>query len=339
MSFVHELSGEALDPDPEAQDDAQSINSPAFENARGIAAVEAHPESFPDRGNNLTKRTFGDGQDDSGLSSVLIDQGAFIYEEPLTSAPLLHGSSSLSPSSSRSQVSLYVDTTEVKLINQTGAALLHYFKAHVGYIWFDATDPAFTTEALRLAPICPLLLYSMLATASAHKRHFTAEALVAQRYAADAQAYHEECVRLLLTMLDEKESVKDPAFMACSTILRFYEEITAPVHGQEDARHLLGGYASVAESQGEAQQPHSLGDAAFWLHVRQDTYAAIINARSPKIDLLGANLELSNSPEDGVAWAKQATRLHCGVVEFCFGSGPTAGSVQQFHILKQMLAD
>lgn len=41
-----------------------------------------------------------------------------------------------------------------------------------------------------------------------------------------AQNYHEQCVTLLLPMLHNKAAITDGAFLACSTILRFYEEIS-----------------------------------------------------------------------------------------------------------------
>lgn len=91
---------------------------------------------------------------------------------------------------------------------------------------FDVTDPKFTTEILSLAPSCPLLLYSMLATASIHKSRFTVDPGTSNKLAAEADIFHEKCVNMLLPMLHDPSSITDGAFLACSTILRFYEEIS-----------------------------------------------------------------------------------------------------------------
>lgn len=51
--------------------------------------------------------------------------------------------------------------------------------------------------------------------------------------AAEAEKFHAQCVSLLLPMLQDQDSIADGAFLACSTILRFYEEISgksASVH-------------------------------------------------------------------------------------------------------------
>jgi hypothetical protein len=88
------------------------------------------------------------------------------------------------------------------------------------------TDVGFTEGCLILAPTCPILLYSMLATASIHKSRYEKNQTVAGELAADAEFYHEQCVSLLLPMLQDQDAITDGAFLACSTILRFYEEIS-----------------------------------------------------------------------------------------------------------------
>ncbi|KXL42448.1 hypothetical protein M433DRAFT_397020 [Acidomyces richmondensis BFW] len=198
-------------------------------------------------------------------------------------------------------------------------------------------DPEFTREALRLAPYCPLLLYSMLATAAIHKSRFARDPTVEGECAAEAERYHEQCVSLLLPMLQDKDSITDGAFLACSTILRFYEEISAPVHGRDDARHLLGGYASVEATQKQSKSYVGLSNAAFWVHQRQDVYNALINQRVPRTDLSRAGLDRSMSPANECVWAKRATCLNADVVEFCFGVD--SGSVSKYHAIMKNLDD
>ncbi|KAJ4248806.1 hypothetical protein NW762_012644 [Fusarium torreyae] len=135
-----------------------------------------------------------------------------------------------------------------------------------------------------------------------------------------AERFHEQCVGLLLPMLHDKNAITDSAFLACSTILRFYEEISAPEHGRDNARHLLGGYAFVAEVQEQALELDDLGNAAFWVHQRQDLIVAISNHRAPKTDPNRTGLDRSFGSANTKTWAKRATCLHAEVVNFCFDS-------------------
>jgi len=66
----------------------------------------------------------------------------------------------------------------------------------------------------------------MLATAAIHKSRFARDPIIEGDCAAEAERYHEQCVSLLLPMLQDRVSITDGAFLACSTILRFYEEIS-----------------------------------------------------------------------------------------------------------------
>lgn len=65
------------------------------------------------------------------------------------------------------------------------------------YIQLDVTDLSFTSEVLRLAPFCPVLLYSILALSAIRMNR------VADYDANEGEQYHEKCVELLLTMLDD----------------------------------------------------------------------------------------------------------------------------------------
>lgn len=82
------------------------------------------------------------------------------------------------------------------------------------------TDPSFTTDVLRLAPFCPVLLYSILALSAIHLNR-TAEYDVNE-----AEEYHEKCIELLLPLVEDKRVITDGAVLASSVLLRFYEEIS-----------------------------------------------------------------------------------------------------------------
>lgn len=82
------------------------------------------------------------------------------------------------------------------------------------------TDPDFTREVLKLVPYCPVLLFAVLALSAMHRSQ------VSDYDTEEAEEYHEQCVRLLLPMLEDKRIITDGAFLATSTLLRFYEEVS-----------------------------------------------------------------------------------------------------------------
>ncbi|KAI7764064.1 hypothetical protein LZL87_006446 [Fusarium oxysporum] len=199
------------------------------------------------------------------------------------------------------------------------------------------TDPDFSNEALRRAPRCPLLLYSLLAVSSSHKSRFLDDPDIAQDYARYGEEYHEKCISLLLPMLNDSESITAGAFLSCSAILRWYEELSAPIHGRDDVRHLLGGYASVAESFRQDLPWEGFRRAALWIHLRQDIFNAVINQRVPRTDVNRLEIDRSSSPTDETTWAKRVLCLEAEAVEYCFSHG--GSSIQQYISLEAHLED
>ncbi|CCT74693.1 related to ARCA protein [Fusarium fujikuroi IMI 58289] len=233
--------------------------------------------------------------------------------------------------------SLYVDRPVAQAIDYRAAELLLHFKTVIAKPWFEVTDPGFTNEALRRAPRCPLLLYSLLAVSSSHKSRFLDDPDIAQDYARYGEEYHEKCISLLLPMLNDSESITDGAFLACSTILRWYEELSAPIHGRDDARHLLGGYASVTESFEQDLTWEGFRGAALWIHLRQDIFNAVINQRVPRTNVKELEIDRSSSPADETIWAKRVLCLEAEVVEYCLGG--EGSSIQQYKALEARLED
>lgn len=161
-------------------------------------------------------------------------------------------------------------------------------------------------------------------------------------------------------MLYDKSLITNGIFLACSTILRFYEEmsgklsiavlnwwfqnltrltccIPATVHacGRDDARHLLGGYASIEEFQKQAIEMDSLSNASFWIHQRQDLIASIANHRVPKTNYDHTGLDRSFNPADRLTWTKRGICIHAEVIKFCFGSSKT--SIEDFEVVVTQL--
>ncbi|KAF5536522.1 ARCA-like protein [Fusarium napiforme] len=113
--------------------------------------------------------------------------------------------------------SLYLDRPTGQAIDHRAVELLLHFKTVIAKPWFEVTDPDFTNEALRRAPRCPLLLYSLLAVSSSHKSRFLDDPDIAQDYARYGEEYHEKCISLLLPMLNDNESITDGGFTSART--------------------------------------------------------------------------------------------------------------------------
>jgi hypothetical protein len=115
-----------------------------------------------------------------------------------------------------------------------------------------------------------------------------------------------------------------------------YIASSAPYHGRDDARHLLGGYASVAEFQAQNLQHSELSSSAFWVHQRQDAYNALINQRVPKTDLEYCAMDRGVADADEYVWAKRPVCLMAECVEFCFGN---PNSIDKHNELERRLEE
>ncbi|KAE8375839.1 hypothetical protein BDV26DRAFT_6007 [Aspergillus bertholletiae] len=213
---------------------------------------------------------------------------------------------------------------------QRYATLLIHFRRHVGPLWFDVTDSDFSIQVLCLVPTCPILLFSTLALAARHLHRFADDGTD------EAEHYHDRCIELLLPVLNDRTAISDGVILASSVLLRFYEEISAPIRGRDDAWHLLGGFAFVEEVQNESRHwQEGLGRGAFWIHQRQDIINAILNQRPTKANLTLCGLDRTSSDSNPETWAKRCTCLVADVVSFCFG--PNASSIERYDTLRHQL--
>lgn len=124
----------------------------------------------------------------------------------------------LSPASS---AVLYQPQPLWPLSNRSEAALLRYFIDKIGP-QLDVTDHLahFTTIVPQRAVHCPLLLYSIIATASIHRSRMFGQA---DEFSEEYQA---KCVRILIRFLDDLDSSLDENFLASVVVLRKCEEMS-----------------------------------------------------------------------------------------------------------------
>lgn len=87
---------------------------------------------------------------------------------------------------------------------------------------FDHTTPDFTIEALRLAPTCPVLCYSILAFSSFY--HAKATGRIDSR----AELFHQKAISILMSLMREPNQLADGTGLASVVILRLHEESNGP---------------------------------------------------------------------------------------------------------------
>lgn len=83
---------------------------------------------------------------------------------------------------------------------------------------FDLTASDFTIEALRIAPSCPVLCYSILAVSSFYR------CIQTSQDDGRADMFHQKAISLLSTLMRDPAQLADGTGLAAVVILRLYEE-------------------------------------------------------------------------------------------------------------------
>lgn len=181
----------------------------------------------------------------------------------------------------------------------------------------DITDMErhFAVDIPERALSCPVLLNALLAFSARHLSQ------TSNYDAAIADRYHQECARLMIPMLDQKELAADETLFAAAVILRAFEE-TESNTGAGSERHLTG-TSVFANAQLEFRTWGGLGHAAFWAFVRQDIYMSILTHQPLKVDLAGweerLSFDLSFDETSDCTWANRMIWIVAEIVAFCFG--------------------
>jgi hypothetical protein len=158
-----------------------------------------------------------------------------------------------------------------------------------------------------------------------------------------ADRFHQRCLEALIPALSSSEAVGDENILTAIVILRYMEELDAPISASAASQsHLIGTRVFLAPSQGgqgsDANQFIGLRLAAFWVALRQDIHMAFINGRPVHPNLFRGHDEwmttlLRNTNDD---CCKHANRiiLHCAAcLAFCYGDDEQ--SVQAWDELRR----
>jgi hypothetical protein len=145
-----------------------------------------------------------------------------------------------------------------------------------------------------------------------------------------ADAYHKKSVELLIPRLEHDfqhgRGGADETLLVSTIFLRLYEQMNAPEFGVDFQQHLSGSSAfvnaqahrdRVRESGVTGSFLSSLHEASFWCFLRQDIDMALVNQKSPKVELSLYRVTWDSDASD-CTWAKWMIWIIAEIAALCF---------------------
>ncbi|CAF9935383.1 hypothetical protein IMSHALPRED_010209 [Imshaugia aleurites] len=180
--------------------------------------------------------------------------------------------------------------------------------------WFDVGDSRrhFTKIAPSMSASSPLLMNAILAVSALHLSR------VSDLDTYEAVRYHGRCIGLMVPMLNDPDRVKDDNLLMTTVILHLYEDIDI---GNDSMRHIMATSAFLPACGGLLSS--QLRRAVFWLHLRNEIYAACSHQRTVRADLDNCTFEFVDTSLDVDLWLHRALWICAQTLQWAYGDDPT----------------
>ncbi|KAK5724006.1 hypothetical protein LTS12_027524 [Elasticomyces elasticus] len=215
------------------------------------------------------------------------------------------------------------------------AYFMQYFIQELAQ-WFDTCDASgkhFARVVPGRATTCPALYYAILSASARHisrrQRLSDGDVLFSGKklpIVGDeiALEYQGLCIsRLVASYSSVDEVLLDEDLLTATVILRFYEEVDAPLAGIDNETYLRGTQILASAQAATAIEKEGLQRASFWVAFRQEFHKALLKQRAFSFnpDCCRSEAYGTLNTADDSTWANRMI-LHCAdILGYCYGDG------------------